>query len=270
MNRKTVLTIAIIFIGITIIGLQAKQVSALATVYKITDYIEPFPIVKGSNFLEMKIDVNYQEGNIILAGDEAGSLPTLVDDYINIRVVRPDGSIKIFTNRYQGGCIQLTPLPPTDITNLFLPGTNQVTVRLNDLCGVKASSNPIYILNQGLPDPDPIPFLILPWDYQSHNLSFSEAALQMTSYFDHTYPVLSSGFVFEPIEYDKQVTTFKNISNSRLDYSSHDGYDYGSDASVLNNEPALAAADGCAWYYNNGPSGHAILIDHGNYYQTRL
>lgn len=93
----------------------------------------------------------------------------------------------------------------------------------------------------------PTPFLDLPWDYESKGLSFSEAALAINSYFDHEYPLLSSGFN-EPNSAKNTVTTFRGEFGTNLEYSTHDGYDYGKRSKVNIGDPVLASASGCASY----------------------
>lgn len=116
----------------------------------------------------------------------------------------------------------------------------------------------------------PTPFLDLPWDYQSKGLSFSDAALAINAYFDHEYPLLSSG-LSEPIS-TFGTLSFDNEKLPQRKYSSHDGYDYGNLASANIDAPVLAAADGVATLgeiNKCGPCGNYILINHGNNYQTR-
>lgn len=111
----------------------------------------------------------------------------------------------------------------------------------------------------------PEPFLDLPWDYEGKGLSFNEAALSINSFFDHEYPLLSSG-IGEP----DLLTDYEGKSATRLSYSSHDGYDYGKPAKVNLGDPVLAAASGTATYVNScSACGNMILIDHHNGYQTR-
>lgn len=115
----------------------------------------------------------------------------------------------------------------------------------------------------------PEPFLDLPWDYEAKGLTFNEAANGMTSYFDHTYPILSAGMV-EPNISLNQITTYQNENSTTKNYSSHDGYDYGRVAQASMGESVLAAASGWATYKGDcGACGEAILIDHGNGFQTR-
>jgi len=120
-----------------------------------------------------------------------------------------------------------------------------------------------------IPIPTPVPFLDLPWDYESKGLTFNDAALSINSYFDHEYPLLSSGL---SEAYDTMGTIINFLNPVKVDkpYSSHDGYDYGRSAKVHIDDPILAAAGGIAIYINSCiPCGNMILIDHGNGYQTR-
>lgn len=118
------------------------------------------------------------------------------------------------------------------------------------------------------PIPGPTPFLDLPWDYQRKGLSFTEAALAINSYFDHEYPLLSSG-IGEPNQVNDTLTNYRGEFGTGLDYSSHDGYDYGKRAKANIGDPVLAAASGCASYLRTTTGGNIIKIDHSNGYQTR-
>jgi len=124
------------------------------------------------------------------------------------------------------------------------------------------------IANYVPPPLPPTPFLELPWNHQSSNLPFDKAALEINSYFDHEYPLLSIGGI-EP-EGSIGVLSFDGLKIPERFYSSHDGYDWGKSAGATIGEPVLAAASGCAIFKNDcGACGNAILINHGNYYQTR-
>src|SRR4030042_5124102 len=89
----------------------------------------------------------------------------------------------------------------------------------------------------------PTPFLDLPWDYQGKGLSFTDAALAINSYFDHEYPLLSSG-MSEPTNAINDVINFRGPPGKKISYSKHDGYDYGKSAKASIGNPVLAAADG--------------------------
>lgn len=119
------------------------------------------------------------------------------------------------------------------------------------------------------PTPGPVPFLDLPWDYEGKGLTFNEAALSINSYFDHEYPLLSSG-VGESIDIRNTLTTYRGEFRTNFEYSSHDGYDYGIKAKANNGDAVLAAGAGVATYVNScSTCGNMIVIDHGNRYQTR-
>ena len=112
------------------------------------------------------------------------------------------------------------------------------------------------------------PFLDLPWNYESTGMTFTEAALSMSSYFDHEYPLVS---VSSLLDLDKSdLVNFKGNKSIRYAYSSHDGYDWGRIAGTKYGTPQVAAAGGIASYVNTCKAcGNAIYIDHENGFQTR-
>jgi murein DD-endopeptidase MepM/ murein hydrolase activator NlpD len=126
----------------------------------------------------------------------------------------------------------------------------------------------IRVANDGPSETIPQPFLDLPWDYMGNEMTFNEAATSINAYFDHQYPFLSSS-LSEP----EELISFRGGSaRPDLDYSSHDGYDYGSKAQTKLNTPVLAPAEGEASFMSMktcAPCGNAILIDHKNGFQTR-
>lgn len=122
----------------------------------------------------------------------------------------------------------------------------------------------------------PMPFLDLPWDYENKNnnpqrqkYSFSESALAINSYFDHTYPFLSSSMA-EPATASANTMSFRN-EDAPEGYSSHDGYDWGSLAHINDGDDVFAAASGSAEIIlerNSGGAGNVVKITHPNGYQT--
>lgn len=133
--------------------------------------------------------------------------------------------------------------------------------------------------------PTPAPFLNLPWNYDCNQSTdaelnkkckdsgrektFNDAAISINSYFDHSYPLLSSGLI-EPADGSNNTLSFTN-SFTYIGYSSHDGYDYGAPAGIKDGDPVLAAASGSATVVlaqNSHGAGNVIKIDHGNGYQT--
>lgn len=121
----------------------------------------------------------------------------------------------------------------------------------------------------------PDPFLDLPWDYENKlnnpkkmKHAFSESALAINSYFDHSYPVL--GFISEVATASANTTSFRNIDEPS-GYSSHNGYDWGFGAHLSDGDDVLAAASGSAEIVlekNSGGAGNVVKITHQNGYQT--
>ncbi|MEK7534007.1 MAG: peptidoglycan DD-metalloendopeptidase family protein, partial [Patescibacteria group bacterium] len=114
------------------------------------------------------------------------------------------------------------------------------------------------------PIPGPVPFLDLPWDYEGKGLTFNEAVLNPSAWFDHKYPLQNvSCCIKDIVDYTGEIKI--------LHYKSHNGYDYSLKNGVTLNTPVLAAASGIATFKsaaNSGGAGNIIKIDHGNGYQT--
>jgi len=94
----------------------------------------------------------------------------------------------------------------------------------------------------------------------------TEQLQSITSYFDHSYPLLGYYLHSEP-EAEK-VTTLNFLGEKeappQLYYSSHDGYDFG----LLYGTKLLAPASGLATYQYSPLGGNTVKIDHQNGYQT--
>lgn len=80
-----------------------------------------------------------------LSGSADGTGTTLVDDLLQIQVKHQDGSKLKVTVDYSHGCSALTAAAPRDITSMFKPGLNIVTLTLKDKCGGAVSSTPLFV-----------------------------------------------------------------------------------------------------------------------------
>jgi murein DD-endopeptidase MepM/ murein hydrolase activator NlpD len=260
---------------ITVFLLVTSQATASSVSYKVTDgftITTPDPHGVGRVFFFKNLQIPFSAGKMILSSTPDGTGSARIGDLIQVIAGYPGSGT--YTYRAKPDCINGSSiLPPTDVTSLFFTNIfdsniNNIAVRFSDWCEGPKYISPIYLVNIDTSD-QPIPFLDLPWDYSGKGLSFTDAALQINSYFDHEYPLLSTGLSEGVIAAD---TVFAYSDSSRGDkkYSSHDGYDYGSPAKVSYKDPVLAAASGWAEYKNNcGACGNQIQIDHGNRFQTR-
>jgi murein DD-endopeptidase MepM/ murein hydrolase activator NlpD len=105
-------------------------------------------------------------------------------------------------------------------------------------------------------------FLSIPWDQDDNE----ELIDRVTSYFDHSYPLLGYSYFLEPVNEKSTTLNFLGIKGKEpnIYYSSHSGIDFG-----LNYGSKIKApASGVASYYHCGDCGHSIKIDHLNGYQT--
>ncbi|GEM_PF-2181574 len=244
--------------------------------YLITeDYEAPPPDVSGVGrvIYGTTLNIFYTEGKLILSRNPDGTGDIEVGDGIQIYNSAYGGIFSHAVTVPYYGCFGfVSTVPPTDITYLVVPNVNNgLTARYLEWCGGSKHLSRAYVVNiPPPPPPGPEPFLDLPWDYEGKGLTFSEAANNINSFFDHEYPLLSSGLV-EPIDVkDSLIYYMGGNRNLDRDYSSHDGYDFGRGAKVYLNDPVLAAAAGEATYVNSCLAcGNMIEIDHGNGYQTR-
>ncbi|PJE58359.1 MAG: hypothetical protein COU81_01175 [Candidatus Portnoybacteria bacterium CG10_big_fil_rev_8_21_14_0_10_36_7] len=219
------------------------------------------------------INFAYKSGRVVLSHNPDGT----GEGYVGEVIGASQSFIGAFERNMNGvnekGVNDCTPqkMKPLDITAVVKKSeNNNVLVRFKFDCNASYQKiEDLYLVHFDDYDPNVTPFLDLPWDYKADGKAFQDVVLQIGSYFDHTFPLLSTN-LFEPQEYESQLTTYKNESSLDKRYSKHDGYDYGNLAFVANNDNVLAAAAGQATYVNTCTAcGNTIYIYHGNGYQTR-
>lgn len=116
---------------------------------KITTGVPGRPAARGEVFLDQTFDFELPDAFEVWLLGEAGTpriAPTQVDDLLELTVLRADGTSASFRHDYSNGCRVVSELPPRDLTTLFQPGLNRVTVRLIDGCGGGLGSSAIVLL----------------------------------------------------------------------------------------------------------------------------
>jgi len=102
----------------------------------------------GESFFTRMMSVSYSDARVFLSGQPYPS-EFAVDDRIEITVTRPDGSTSTWARTFNEDCVVNRPLAPQDITDLFAPGQNTVTVLLYDICGAtRGTSGPLLLSNR--------------------------------------------------------------------------------------------------------------------------
>lgn len=124
--------------------------------HQITEIIPQRRVVEsGEVFFKTEFIVDYQGETVFFSESADGTGETQVDDGIDIVVTHAEGSSASFSHNYAPGCIPpVGTLTPQDITDLFEPGRNLVSVRLYDICGGFVSSSPLYL---GVSEPECTP-----------------------------------------------------------------------------------------------------------------
>jgi hypothetical protein len=162
-NTETMVLLAVLLLSVCVLSStssaadspkpRAKVLTADLTLVGMTDGIESSCQAKTRNeeFYRSTFKFTYSgQGRIILAGSDDGTLPTLVDDRLDLAVQPPSGPARTFDHDYSNKCTQTkAELPPQDVTNLFTAGVNTVILRLNTQCGVCVSSTPLWLSIQG-------------------------------------------------------------------------------------------------------------------------
>jgi len=100
----------------------------------------------GETYYSNQVQITYQSGQVILSGDPPPINLFAVDDGMILTVTRPDGTTASWSHVFEVGCYTINPLAPVDITNLFQPGVNLVSVSLYDICGFsEGTANAIFL-----------------------------------------------------------------------------------------------------------------------------
>lgn len=113
----------------------------------------------GKTFLTVTKEVTYRSGKIVLSSTPDGSGDLGTDDVASIRVKKkgrkgPGGSLEL---DFSKNCTVPGGMSPVDLTHLFTPGANQVTLVLRDRCGVAYSSLPYYLAGNVAALPQSLP-----------------------------------------------------------------------------------------------------------------
>ena len=223
----------------------------------------------------------HKSGKVFLSSTPDGTGPINFSHAIRIEGSYPSSG----SFQYVPACGQ-HEIPPIEITQFISKAHFSDQIRLNirysrEWCNLTRIENgktvsyanvgPLYLVYFEDIYDAPDPFLRLPWDYEKYGLDALEAMMNINSYFDHEYPLLSVGWqIPEPHEVNDSLVNYK--SNNRTDKgpSSHGGFDWGRKAGARVGCVVPAAAGGTATYVSAcAACGNAIYIDHGNGYQTR-
>lgn len=130
-------------VGITNTGILGSDALASA---ELAPAIGEAVVQQGQTFFTRAIELDYSGGQVFLSGSPAPTGSFSVDDGMVITVTHPDGSASSWTRTFNVGCEQNTALPAQDVTDLFRPGRNSVSVSLYDICGsTMGTEGPIFL-----------------------------------------------------------------------------------------------------------------------------
>ncbi len=145
------LTLALLAISLTGCGflsdLFSPQEDSVAFPVLITQAIPGRPATEGETFFSKQFKVQYSGGKVVVSSTELGDGSIFVDDVLDIKVIRPDGTEKYRLVDFSRDCLATGPDDPQDITDLFLSGKNTVEFTLFDACGGSVASSALWLVN---------------------------------------------------------------------------------------------------------------------------
>ncbi len=103
------------------------------------------------DFYRNTVTYQYSSGRVWLCQNGDGTGNTFADDSITLSVTGPTGYTQTYTYDYShnnSGAIM--PQPPTDVTYLFTPGNNTVTIRLTDLYHNSRGCSSFYLVHESV------------------------------------------------------------------------------------------------------------------------
>lgn len=101
-------------------------------------------------FYESTHEVVAGAGMVLLASTSDGTGALRTDDAMTLTVQHPDGAVRVFAHDFRDRAGAIRPLPPQDVSALFVPGRNRVTLTLRDLRRPMRSSS-AYVLIYAAP-----------------------------------------------------------------------------------------------------------------------
>lgn len=151
------LCLMLVFVGLSLAGCSAFieiKLSLFPESIQITEQIPSSRALEtGETFFTKELIVDYAAGSVFISSDNIGVGEILVDDALIIQVKRADGSQESLSYDFSSGCQVATDrfenaVHPRDITNLFAPGKNEVSISLYDICGGNVGSSSLYLVNK--------------------------------------------------------------------------------------------------------------------------
>lgn len=98
-------------------------------------------------FYTRTFEVEVADGAVWLASSADGEGALSTDDVCELRVLRADGSTRVWAHDFRDASrTQILALPAQDVSELFLPGRNEVTITLRDLMPFTYWSQPYYLV----------------------------------------------------------------------------------------------------------------------------
>ncbi|MBI4675899.1 MAG: hypothetical protein HY741_30020 [Chloroflexi bacterium] len=122
--------------------MERRALLLAATIPPSQKRAEPFGV-----FYQQTFTVEMDEGAAWLASSADGKGKLSTDDFAELHVTRPDGSTRTWSHDFRNTAhTEITSISAQDVSALFLPGRNQVTLTLRDLMPFTYWSQAYYLV----------------------------------------------------------------------------------------------------------------------------
>jgi hypothetical protein len=127
-------------------GFSPPDQLAQPAVMQLAPFLDAPVAEPGETFFRRQLQFAYAGGRVQLSGDPAPDGRFGVDDGMAITVARPDGTESSWSRTFNVNCDTNVPIEAQDVTGMFQPGLNLVSVALYDACGGSSGTiGPIYL-----------------------------------------------------------------------------------------------------------------------------
>lgn len=139
----------LIALGLGLLTLTGTAQAAVPKVVGITGGVPYANIIeRGETFFTARFHFQYDAGRVVLSSAADGTGDFYADDAMAIIVHHADGTTSQRSFDFSHGCSNNHFEPPMDVTGLFKPGLNKVTVKLVDGCGGAVYASPMFLSTQ--------------------------------------------------------------------------------------------------------------------------
>jgi len=145
--------VVVIGLAVALQGCFQPTVPSLRVGIRITPEIAFGPVqIQGEVFLTETVTVMFQGGSAKLSLDGNGEGEIMVDDVIDLEIIRPGGSVINESIDFSANCSHpVAPLAPIEIGHWLGIGENTINFTFRDQCGGGSGNTEIWLVLDAAP-----------------------------------------------------------------------------------------------------------------------